>query len=1180
MKNQRYTQRFIFIYFALYSLFLSVSACEEEKTDPLVPQLVKKTPVFLYSKETRLLSEEEITRLWEVALSNTGLSGSHPDYRAGFRLAFDISKNTHSFELSLSLNTFRELNALLNDIEIISLVDPKGREWKSTLSLSSSRETGMMHMRVVKAIESTRASLSIMASNRTAGDVLDGEWTLECEVDFKYKKELFEESEDNTAFEVSSLLSTIINGNTEVSPNPPQPLTIGEIDDQRVVAGGAIKIISITATDTEGDAISFFLSGNPPNHVTLVDNGGGSGVIRIDPSDLVASEESLLIAVLARAAGKTATETFTLTVTKLLVKKIPVFRLDKETTFLDGSSAEKLWAVAVSNTELSGSHPDYRAGFRLAFDISKNTHSFELSLSLNTFRELNALLNDIEIISLVDPKGREWKSTLSLSSSRETGMMHMRVVKAIESTRASLSIMASNRTAGDVLDGEWTLECEVDFKYKKELFEESEDNTAFEVSSLLSTIINGNTEVSPNPPQPLTIGEIDDQRVVAGGAIKIISITATDTEGDAISFFLSGNPPNHVTLVDNGGGSGVIRIDPSDLVASEESLLIAVLARAAGKTATETFTLTVTKLLVKKIPVFRLDKETTFLDGSSAEKLWAVAVSNTELSGSHPDYRAGFRSAFIISNTWFYRLGFSLNTLRVGNALLDNIEIISLMDPEGREWKDALSATPDTASENIRVGFIYKDIDTNYSSLRIFVEHRRRGHALQEGEWIIEYAVNFRSTRELFEEDEDPFAFRADITLTALKHVVIGDESVPLDNEAISLSDRFQQRMDTLNNGQVYTKEIAMTYIYSSSFSPPNYKHFYRGSFDIPEGTESFTLLFSKKGESIEIINLRDPEGVDVLDSILASRIGSGHKTLSSCMNPSLADRMKGRWTFIVSPATHAYLIIKKKKVGVNKLKLRPLIAVDFDLKDDKGRILSRHTLNGETHDRANIETVMLSFAAAENILERLVRERGRQLDVIIQPPIALTNTPIAQRIGFNFDEDTFPEAAIRQIGPDEIPILVRNYSVLTRFYVLAGFSGGSAGLPAVPTLVSFENLIQVQFLGGSSYKLPPGITLEEVQGSTNWYYVYTPEGFGETIAHEVGHSLGLYHPVELLGDIVGRPDVLADTPLCPGSRSSINDPPCGNYNNLMHYRGNGNDVFLTPNQVEVILAHPYVYTE
>lgn len=87
-----------------------------------------------------------------------------------------------------------------------------------------------------------------------------------------------------------------------------------------------------------------------------------------------------------------------------------------------------------------------------------------------------------------------------------------------------------------------------------------------------------------------------------------------------------------------------------------------------------------------------------------------------------------------------------------------------------------------------------------------------------------------------------------------------------------------------------------------------------------------------------------------------------------------------------------------------------------------------------------------------------------------------------------------------------------------------------------------------------------------------------------ETIAHELGHTLGLFHTTEQQGDDF---DPIADTPECDrrivgtGEAGRVNYEECKNLdgNNLMFWEG-GVKGYLTKEQMMVLRSHPLVFRE
>ena len=88
------------------------------------------------------------------------------------------------------------------------------------------------------------------------------------------------------------------------------------------------------------------------------------------------------------------------------------------------------------------------------------------------------------------------------------------------------------------------------------------------------------------------------------------------------------------------------------------------------------------------------------------------------------------------------------------------------------------------------------------------------------------------------------------------------------------------------------------------------------------------------------------------------------------------------------------------------------------------------------------------------------------------------------------------------------------------------------------------------------------------VVGTHNTDHGLDSEEMGKTIAHETGHSMGLYHTSERDGS---QNDVITDTPRCGGG------PPngCPDGQNIMFWSGTGLD--LSAGQAYVLLRSPIV---
>lgn len=105
-------------------------------------------------------------------------------------------------------------------------------------------------------------------------------------------------------------------------------------------------------------------------------------------------------------------------------------------------------------------------------------------------------------------------------------------------------------------------------------------------------------------------------------------------------------------------------------------------------------------------------------------------------------------------------------------------------------------------------------------------------------------------------------------------------------------------------------------------------------------------------------------------------------------------------------------------------------------------------------------------------------------------------------------------------------------------------------------------------------------IGLEAHQGIDGSLSLTERRVMGETIAHEAGHYLGLFHPVErniLQADAFGGDDPLGDTPVCVTINECI---AIGLTNNLMFpvtFDPNNSQQTITPEQSDVMNIQPLV---
>jgi hypothetical protein len=203
--------------------------------------------------------------------------------------------------------------------------------------------------------------------------------------------------------------------------------------------------------------------------------------------------------------------------------------------------------------------------------------------------------------------------------------------------------------------------------------------------------------------------------------------------------------------------------------------------------------------------------------------------------------------------------------------------------------------------------------------------------------------------------------------------------------------------------------------------------------------------------------------------------------------------------------------------------------------------------LEGSGLDRADLEKGMGYFA--QTFADAHVR-LGSVTLITVTGAEALLSVPSSTSYG----------SPLRQLGT--LSSLASNSSAANLFFVReittdvgdSGLFGISLGIPAalgIPGTISSGVVVNV-----SAHNIAGGFDTRE---------------FGQTITHETGHSLGLYHTSERDGS---EHDPISDTPECTGAEP-LDAGACPDGTNLMFW--SGRDFKVSAGQAYVLLRSPIV---
>lgn len=290
-----------------------------------------------------------------------------------------------------------------------------------------------------------------------------------------------------------------------------------------------------------------------------------------------------------------------------------------------------------------------------------------------------------------------------------------------------------------------------------------------------------------------------------------------------------------------------------------------------------------------------------------------------------------------------------------------------------------------------------------------------------------------------------------------------------------------------------------------------------RFSFDVPSGTRSF--LVSAQGPSgyIYVTELVDPDGQS---PVVPSDYSVGPEFLSAGLMP-FSDQPAFNWPVrdIDPELTPGEWTIGFSALGTN---YAPSSAFDLDLtvqlnRDsnlDSGCFTARVVM---TPGVAGDEALVSAVEGAVEVWAEIVGAHGITLQAVFE-----TGEGLAERL----DQPSVGSSAyeeLRASGDEEDLIVVIGETVANSSYIL-GESGGIPGnlVPSTHGVVAVSWLLHAGADG----------TFDETDVT----------GLGETMAHEVGHYMGLFHPIEVdgYGNPSGFTDALSDTPGCSSSSDCL----------------------------------------
>jgi hypothetical protein len=282
------------------------------------------------------------------------------------------------------------------------------------------------------------------------------------------------------------------------------------------------------------------------------------------------------------------------------------------------------------------------------------------------------------------------------------------------------------------------------------------------------------------------------------------------------------------------------------------------------------------------------------------------------------------------------------------------------------------------------------------------------------------------------------------------------------------------------------------------------------GSFVVPNDGISFLLsTFSDNNSLVGFYSLTDPDGTNILSSSSAlynrgTTAGYGYANVLVPQSPSFSAKA-GTWTFINSANDRVKLVMRSDSTPSN------------------ATIVVQPYITGTTWSASDISEAL-------GIMSNIYAKNG--INLKINSTITISDSQYASVSGTATNSTT--SALVSKGSTDTVNLFfVEDLSS-------GSYLGVATGIPGSMKMANSWN--------GVLNFLTPHAT-----GST-----LNSQLLGETVAHEMGHQLGLFHTSESVGTVF---DILSDTPECAISRDSdssgkVSAEECDGYggDNLMFW--------------------------
>ncbi len=429
-----------------------------------------------------------------------------------------------------------------------------------------------------------------------------------------------------------------------VNPPPNAAPVLAAIGNKTLTAGNTMNV-QITATDANGDNLTFTLP-TKPAFATLTDNNDGTGVIRLAPTTSQAGTYSLTCRV-ADGNGGADSETITITVNPP-PNAAPVLAAIGNKTLTAGN----MMNVQITATDANGDALTFTLPTKPAFatltDNNDGTGVIRLAPTTSQAGTYSLTCRvadgnggaDSETITItVNPPPNAAPVLAAIGNKTLTAGNTMNVqISATDAngdnltftlpTKPAFATLTDNNDGTGVIRlapttsqaGTYSLTCRV-----------ADGNGGADSETITIT-------VNPPPNAAPVLAAIGNKTLTAGNVMNV-QITATDANGDTLTFTLP-TKPAFATLTDNNDGTGVIRLAPTTSQAGTYSLTCRV-ADGNGGADSETITITVNPP-PNAAPVLATIGNKTLTAGNTMN----VQISATDANGDNLTFTLPTKPAF------------------------------------------------------------------------------------------------------------------------------------------------------------------------------------------------------------------------------------------------------------------------------------------------------------------------------------------------------------------------------------------------------------------------------------------------------------------------------------------------------------------------------------------------------